>query len=201
MAFQMSKLKSVSLGNDFSLFEKQRKYMFNVYITVPFISLINQFMPFGNQFSTLFTYSAVSTSIPGKDRTFEIKRFMGETYTLPEADDFDHTWDCVLRFSELGFEHDFLRFWFNYIKAVDNIDDAKGTAKIELVRLDGQVVNRSFDILGLYPTSIPEIKDLNHDEKTGLVMLDTAWAFDSIKYGSAETIFDTISGILSALPS
>jgi hypothetical protein len=176
-----------------SLYEKQRSFMFNARITLPFInSAVNSLMPFFGQWLDVFTYSIITTNIPGKEREHETKRFMDETWTAPKGDDWDHTWDCQIRASEIEFEMDIIRYWFNYVKMVDNLDDAKGSVKVELVKLDGQTINRVFDLRGVYPLSIPEVKNLNHDDKLGNVLLDCSFAFDQIKYGPLDVVFDTL---------
>ncbi len=177
-----------------SLFEKQRKFMFNARLVVPFLnSTINALMPSISQYIDLFTYSVIATNLPGKDREFEVRRFMNETWTTPKGEDWDHKWECSIRVSELGFELDILRYWFNYVRVAQSLEDAKGSVRLELIKLDGQTVNRVFDLRGLYPTNIPEVKDLNHDEKTGSATAECSFAFDKINYGVLDTIFDLLN--------
>jgi len=180
-----------------SLYEKQRSFMFSARINLPFLnSIVNSLIPSLPEYIDVFTYSVIQASVPSKDREVKKKRFYNETWTVPAGDDWDHKWDCTILMSELGFEYDILRYWFEYVRVAESLQDAKGSIKVELNRMDGNSVNKVFDLVGVYPLNIPEISDLNHDEKLGMIKLKCNFAFDKVNYGVLDNIFDLLGTII-----
>ncbi len=162
----------------------QNLYMFNMYFTIPSIVGISKDQ------ETFLTFLGLSTTIPKYTREVEVVRTNNQEIVQPGGKTTEHLWTCKLRMTSGGTEYDALQSWYY---AVDKYDvlDIGGLIQIELLRNfagdEAERVAKRFRLVGAWPTVVPEIGELNQDEKTGLADLEYEFAFDNLQPGIGDT--------------
>lgn len=151
----------------------QATYMWHVTIPViPFVGINN------------LEFQIRTTTIPGKTRSKNVIRYLGQQYTLPGAVEWDGEWSATIIMSEIHEVFDKMILWNNAIDRVGGvaIESIKTSAYIRLLGLNKTVINKRFILTGLYPLSYPEIGDLDQSGVDGHITFDQVLAYDDIDF-------------------
>lgn len=158
----------------------QNSFMFNIYIQPPAI------LGATPAEVKLLTFLGMTTSIPKYTRESEVLRYNNQEVVLIGGKTIEHSWSVKLHMTQGGAEYDLFTRWFYECDRQD-IDVVQGQADVELLKNfagdETERVTKKFRLTNIWPLDIPEIADLNQDEKTGLIDLEVEFAFDSMEPG------------------
>jgi len=128
-----------------------------------------------------------TTKIPGKTLLNDVIRFLGKQYSLPAAiENADQSsWTFTLVMDETHTVLDNIVTWFYSIpknSLRQQVASIKTDAYITLNGLDKDNVNKKFKILGIFPTKIPDLDQLNQATTSGHIDLSFSFSFDDVDF-------------------
>jgi hypothetical protein len=136
------------------------------------------------------TFLVISSSVPKSSREFSKIRIgrVDRTnnrqyeYTLPLPSVIEHSWNVKILLPEISNIYQLLTTWYYLLDEQDaSLDNLKTNAQIVLYGISKNPIVQ-FELIGLYPTSIPGIDDLNNDSNDSNIELDCSFAYDHINY-------------------